>query len=195
MKTHALNLLRYPRPARWIEPGVWRPALWGAIAGMFAGVGWAAWQTQHQVQWQQEREALQVRLQAQARQQQAVRQAQEGQQMHSRLQARTQAWQGQQQQRLQMQTELSALALQQGFRLQRWQGDGRKMSVQLWWPDSVQAQAQVPTLVAQLSQASAWSWQLQSLGERAQATGMDVALEAVAVAFVTGSSGPEGRKP
>jgi hypothetical protein len=195
MKIHALNLLRYPRPARWIDPGVWRPALWGVVLGGLAGAGWAAWQTQRQAQWQQEREVLQARLQDQAQRQQAVQQAQEGQRMRSRLQARAQAWQHQQQQRLQMQTELSGLALQQGFRLQRWQGDGRKLALQLWWPDAVQAQTQVPTLVAQLSQASAWSWQLQSLGERAQASGMDVALEAVAVAAWAGASSPEGGKP
>ena len=152
-----------------LDATLWRPALWALLAGVAVAAAWVAWQLQRQEQLLAQRGPLQARLEEQARQQVQARQADTLARVQSRMQERAQTWQAQRQHLMRLHAELSALAEHNGLRLQRWQGDGRKLTLQLWLPRPEQA----PALVSRLSQASAQAWALQSLAERPDAAGVE----------------------
>ncbi len=169
-----LNLLRYPRRAGMLDPTLWRPGLCALLAGGVVAAAWVASQLQRQDQLLAERGPLQARLQEQARQQAQALQAEALAHAQARMQKRAQTWQVQREQLMRLHAELSAQAEHSGLRLQRWQGDGRKLTLQLWLPRPELA----PALVSRLSQASPQAWALQSLAERPDAAGVEAVLEA-----------------
>ena len=173
-----------------LDATLWRPALLALLAGVALAAAWVAWQLQRQEELLAQRGPLQARLQEQTRQQAQARQAEALTRAQTRMQERAQAWQVQRQQLMRLHAELSTQAEQGGLRLQRWQGDGRKLTLQLWFPRPELA----PALVSRLSQASAQAWALQSLAERPDAAGVEAVLEAPwpAPAHVPASG---GRKP
>ena len=169
-----------------LDATLWRAALWALLAGVVVATAVVAWQLQRQDQLLAQRGPLQARLQEQARQQTQARQAEVLARLHSRMLERQQAWQLQRQQLMHLHAELSSEAERTGLRLQRWQGDGRKLLLQLWLPRAELA----PALVTRLSRSSQQAWTLQSLAHRPEATGVEAVLEAP-----WPSVSPGGRKP
>lgn len=170
----SLNLLRYPSRARWPDAGLWRPALWALLAGLVAGSALAFWQVRRHAQLLAERGPLQASLALQQRQQAELRQTQALAQSQARMRERAMAWQTRRQQFMQLHAQLSQEAPESGLRLQRWQGDAHKLSLQLWLPHP----GGVPGLVARLSQASPQAWTLQSLTGLLDPPGVEAVLEA-----------------
>lgn len=169
-----LNLLRYPSRLPGVDAGLRRQALWALLAGALAGSGLLAWQTHRHAQLQAERERLQTQVHMQLRQQTERRQAWVRAQSQARLLERAQAWQAQRQQFLQLHAQLQQQAREDGLRLQRWQADGHKLTLQLWLPHP----ERVPVLVSALSHASPQPWTLQSMAGPGDASGVEVVLEA-----------------
>ncbi len=186
LNARPLNLLRYPRRAVMLDAALWRPALWALLAGVVGAAAAAAWQLQRQDQLLAQRGPLLARLQEQARQQAQARQAEAMARLRSRMLERQQAWQLQRQQLMRLNADLSTEAERTGLRLQRWQGDGRKLSLQLWLPRAELA----PALVSRLSQSSLHAWTLQSLAQKPDAAGVEAVLEAP-----WPSVSPGGHKP
>ncbi len=186
LNARPLNLLRYPSRASILDATLWRPALWALLAGVAVAAAWATWQLQLQEQLLAQRGPLQARLQEQARQQAQARQADTLARLQTRMQERAQAWQVQREQLMHLHAELSAQAAQTGLRLQRWQGDGRKLTLQLWLPRP----ELVPVVVSHLSRTSLQPWTLQSLAGRPDTTGVEAVFEAPWPV-----SAPGGRKP
>ena len=182
----SLNLLRYPSPWRVPDVQPWRHALWPLLAGLVAGSALVLWQVRWQSRLQAERGLLQASLQLQLRQQAELRQAQALAQSQARMRERASAWQLQRQQFMQLHTQLSQEAGNVDLRLQRWQADGHKLSLQLWLPHT----EGVPAIVARLTQASPQPWTLHSLAGQSDPPGVQVVLEAVWPAAPAG-----GRRP
>lgn len=179
-----------------LDATLWRPALWALLTGVAVAAAWVAWQMQRQEQLLAERGPLQARLQEQARQQAQARQAEALARVQTRMQERAQAWQVQRQQLMRLHNEFSALAEHSGLRLQRWQGDGRKLTLQLWLPRPELAPALVSRLSQASSQASRQAWALHSLAERPDAAGVEAVLEAPWPPLAhTPASASGGRKP
>ena len=181
-----LNLLRYPSRIPRVDAGLRRQALGALLVGALAGSGLLVWQNQRHAQLQAERERTQARVQMQLRQQAERRQALTLAQSQARLIERAQAWQAQRQQFLQLHAQLQQQAREGGLRLQRWQADGHKLSLQLWLPHT----EGVPAIVARLTQASPQAWTLQSLASQSDPPGVQAVLEAVWPAAPAG-----GRRP
>ncbi len=182
----SLNLLRYPSPWRIPGAGLWRHALGPLLAGLVAGSALVFCQVRWHARLQAERGPLQASLQLQQRQQAEQRQAQALEQSQARMRERASAWQLQRQQFMQLHNQLSQEAGDAGLRLQRWQADGHKLSLQLWLPHP----EGVPGLVARLTQASPQPWTLHSLAGQSDPPGVLAVLEA---AWPTFSAG--GRRP
>lgn len=174
MNPPPLNLLRYPSRIPRVDAGLRRQALGALLVGALAGSGLLVWQTQRHAQLQAERERTQARVQMQLRQQAERRQALTLAQSQARLVERAQAWQAQRQQFLQLHAQLQQQAREGGLRLQRWQADGHKLTLQLWLPHP----ERVPVLVSALSHASPQPWTLQSMAGPGDAAGLEVVLEA-----------------
>ena len=104
------------------------------------------------------------------REQQTLERAQaEKARLRSAWMQRAQAWQGQRQRLAQLHAAFNALAPETGLRVERWQGDGRKLLLQAWLPEA----GSVPMVLSGLSGAWEQGWTLQSMGDR---TGGGVAL-------------------
>ncbi len=174
MNPPPLNLLRYPSRIPRFDAGLRRQALGALLVGALAGSGLLVWQNQRHAQLQAERERTQARVQMQLRQQAERRQALTLAQSQARLIERAQAWQAQRQQFLQLHAQLQQQAREGGLRLQRWQADGHKLTLQLWLPHP----ERVPVLVSALSHASPQPWTLQSMAGPGDAAGLEVVLEA-----------------
>ena len=169
-----------------LDAALWRPACWALLAGGVVAAAGVGWQLQRQEQLLAQRGPLQTRLQEQARQQALARQAEALARLQDRMLARAQSWQVQRQQLMRLHAELSSEAEHTGLRLQRWQGDGRKLTLQLWLPGPELA----PALVSRLSQAWPQAWTLHSLAQRPGAGGVEAVLEAPWPAHASG-----GRQP
>lgn len=108
------------------------------------------------------------------REQQTLERAQaEKARLRSAWMQRAQAWQGQRQRLAQLHAAFDALAPETGLRVERWQGDGRKLLLQARLPGV----SSVPAVLSGLSGAWGPGWTLHSLGDRADG-GVDVVLQA-----------------
>ena len=182
----SLNLLRYPSPWRVPDVQPWRHALWPLLAGLVAGSVLVFWQVRWHARLQAERGPLQASHEQQQRQQAELRQAQAHAQSQARMRERASAWQLQRQQFMRLHAQLSQEVGDVGLRLQRWQADGHKLSLQLWLPHP----EGVPGLVARLTQASPQPWTLHSLAGQSDPPGVQAVLEAAWPALPAG-----GRRP
>lgn len=188
MTARSLNLLRHPRQGGWFSGVVWQAVCAGAVLGVLVGAAWCAWQMWQYHALQTQQAELQERVQALDRQQarEAARLARDRQQM--RQQSRMEIWRQQREQLLRWHGLLESQARQTGLWVQRWQGDGRHVRLQVWLPQP----QQVPALLSALSQVSARAWHVQSLADGAQG-GIEAVLEVPwpdAAASAAGASRP-----
>ena len=122
------------------------------------------------------------------REQQTLERAQaEKARLRSAWMQRAQAWQGQRQRLAQLHAALNALTAETGLRMERWQGDGRKLLLQAWLPEA----DSVPMVLSGLSGVWGQGWTLQSMGDR---TGGGVAL-VLQTAWLTDSVDDAQPKP
>ncbi len=182
MNARPLNLLRYPRRTLPFELAPLRAVALALGAGILMGGTWGMWQqTQHEALL-----AQRAQLQAQSRvwrSQQATER--DRQRLLSSWDQRAQSWQAQREQQMQLHAALLAQAATAAMRVERWQGDGRKLLLQAWLP---RADA-VPMLLSELSQAWPAGWTLQSMSDRPGA-GVEVVLQAGPLAAAH-DSGPQ----
>lgn len=189
MSERPLNLLRYPRRERIVDPVLLRPVFWGLLTGGMLAAAGAGWQSQRQIHLQTQRASLQALVQEQERQQTQARNFRAQQQLLDRMQERVQVWQAQRQQTMQWHAFLGAEAEQTGLRLQRWQGDGRKVTLQLWLPRP----ELLPSLVARLTEISPGAWTLHSLSGQNASAGVQAVIESAWPAELALTA--SGRKP
>lgn len=162
MNAPALNLLRHPRRAGnvWVRAGF---GLGGALTGLCLAGLWQQWQI-HRL------ESLQIRhevLKESLRVQEATRAEQARQretvQMTLRMAERAQDWHHRRQQIMRVHSALEAEVQASRGRVERWQVDARRFSVQLWLPRA----DLVPARTAALTQAGPAIWTVGSLSGRA----------------------------
>ncbi len=171
MTAPALNLLRYPRrvPEVWGRAGFW---LAGALTGLCLAGLWQHWQVRQLESLQMRHAALKevVRVQTVAKAER-VRQ-QELAQIALRMTARAQDWQQRRAQILRVHRALQAEVHASQGRVERWQVDAQRLSVQLWLS---RADLLSPRTAA-LTQAGPALWTVGSLSGRAGG-GVSVVLE------------------
>lgn len=173
MSATSLNLLRFPRRPQ-MHVGRW---LWWGLAGLCIGVlmgsGWGVW-SQHALPfWRGEQQRLQAELAQQSRAQAARAAKTQLARAERQEQARLQDWQLRREQLLRWHGLFTQLAAEQGWVVQRWQGDERRMVLQGWLPEP---QAW-PLVQSKLAAAGSPSWTLQSLSAGPSA-GVQLVLEA-----------------
>lgn len=174
MKTDgSLNLLRFPRRVHALDPGQVRAGLMASVAGILMGCAWGLWQQMQQDQLLVQRAQWQTQSRDLERQkdQQAI--VQEKARLQLKWGQRAQSWQLQRQQLMRLHAALAQQAADTGLRVERWQGDGRKLVLQAWLPHA----DSVPVVLTGLSSAWPAGWALQSMGVRSGA-GVDVVLQA-----------------
>ena len=150
MSVPVLNLLRQPQASPWWR--LWPAGLLGAWLGAALGLACHA-QLPALRQAQAERQALAATQAQQRTQAKTQRQAQA--QQAALLREAQARWQVQQH----WHATLSALAQEQGMRVQVWQGDAQQLQLQAWLP---QGRA-VSELLAALNAAGPSPWRLHSL--------------------------------
>lgn len=173
MNARSLNLLRHPRHMHAFDPRQVRLVLGAAVAGVMLGCSWGLWQEREKDQLLDQRTQLQVQANVLREQQARLAIAQENARLQSQWTERAHSWQIQRQHLMQLHAALMAQSAETGMRVERWQGDGRRLVLQAWLPRA----DSVPAVLSGLSRAWAAGWTLQSLGERAGA-GVDVVLQA-----------------
>ena len=177
MSARPLNLLRYPRQRLVLSPALLRACLVAGLIGVLAGGLWIGWQHLRLVQRHEQLTQLQARWQARSQQQADVSAQRERAGLRRQWLERATDWRDRREQLSHLHRALQALADGPGLRVERWQGDGRRLVLQAWLPGS----EQVPTLMAGLSAAGPLSWQLHSLADHSSVggeAGIDVVLEA-----------------
>lgn len=184
-----LNLLRYPRRQQLLDPVLLRPVMGGLLAGGLLAAAGAAWQGQKQARLQAQRAPLLAQLQVQAQQESEARKAAAQRQLSDRMNTRAQAWLAQRRQLMQWHAFWGEEAEAHGLRMQRWQGDGRKVTLQLWLPRP----DLVPGLVARLSEISPDPWTLHSLSVTRGTDGVQAVIESPWPR--PAASTPQERKP
>ncbi|MFM7025991.1 MAG: hypothetical protein ACKOWC_08050 [Limnohabitans sp.] len=175
MNARALNLLRYPRPGLGPEPGQLRAFLLAGLIGVLLGGLCSGWQHMRLTRLHGQREQLQAHVQTQATQEAEAAALREQDRLRRQVSERALEWHDRRQQLLHLHRAFDALADEPGLRVQRWQGDGRRLVLSVWLP---RADA-VPLLTDRLSAAWPQGWSLQSLGERPLAPGDAGGVEAV----------------
>ena len=177
MSARPLNLLRHPRQGLALSPAVLRSCLVAGLIGVLAGGLWSGWQHLRLAQRHEQRTQLQARWQAHSQQQADASTQRERAGLRRQWLERAADWRGRREQLSQLHRALQALADDPGLRVERWQGDGRRLVLQAWLPRP----EQVPTLMAGLSAAGPLGWQLHSLADHSSVggeAGIDVVLEA-----------------
>lgn len=177
MTARSLNLLRHPGRRLVPEYTLVRSLVLAGWVGALAGGLWSGWRHVQLSQLQEQRAQLQIRREAQIRQQADLAADHERATLHRQLLERASDWQARREQLLRLHRTLNALADDPGLRVERWQGDGRRLVLQA----RLSRPASVPQLMAGLSATWPSDWRLQSLGDRGSAkgdAGVDVTLEA-----------------
>lgn len=169
----SLNLLRFPRRVHVLDPGQVRAGLMAAVAGILVGCAWGLWQQMQQDQLLAQRAQWQAQSLALGRQKDQQVIAQDKARVQLQWGQRAQAWQLQRQQLMRLHAVLAQQAADTGLRVERWQGDGRKLVLQAWLPHA----DSVPGVLAGLSSVWPPGWTLQSMGARSGA-GVNVVLQA-----------------